>query len=156
MIDTRTIQTNISVRDGETVVIGGLIQTRDDERRTKVPLLGDIPIIGAAFRSNQVSQTKTELLVILTPRVIRSGEAEAREAIRQLTEQEIERLSQPELLREATDGGWPKSRAGDLPAPTRPIKALDRKESAGPDPEPAPQAQPLRSPYALPEEEPGR
>jgi len=152
VIDTRQIQTSISVRDGETVVIGGLIQTRDDERHTKIPFLGDVPILGEAFRSHQVSQTKTELLVILTPRVIRSGEAEAREAIRELTEQEIERLSQPELLREATDGGWPKTRAGDLPAPTRPIRAISGNQPEPAPAAPAPQPQPIRSPYALPEE----
>ena len=70
----RTATTTVTVRDNETVVLGGLITTRDEVREQKVPLIGDIPILGRLF-SNEKTETKhTELLVILTPRVVRTVE----------------------------------------------------------------------------------
>lgn len=68
----RTTNTVVSVRDNETVVLGGLITTRDERSENKVPLAGDIPILGALFRSDSSSRRSTELLVILTPRIIRA------------------------------------------------------------------------------------
>lgn len=116
VIDTRRVQTNVSVRDGETIVIGGLIQTRDDERTTKVPIIGDIPVVGLPFRSNRYQRTKTELLVILTPRVIRSGTAGARDAVRRMTEEEIGRLSNGDRILESmplSDPGAADAADGD-------------------------------------------
>ncbi|MEZ6317879.1 MAG: secretin N-terminal domain-containing protein [Phycisphaerales bacterium] len=70
IITQRRVETTVTIKDGETVVIGGLIQTNDSQTKTKVPLLGDIPLVGGLFRTNEKSQIKTELLVILTPHVI--------------------------------------------------------------------------------------
>ncbi|MFG0327722.1 MAG: secretin N-terminal domain-containing protein [Phycisphaerales bacterium JB037] len=70
IITQRVVDTTVTVRDGQTVVIGGLIQTREEERRSKVPLLGDIPGIGEVFRTKATDNVKTELLVILTPQII--------------------------------------------------------------------------------------
>ncbi|HYE01929.1 MAG TPA: hypothetical protein VD963_01710, partial [Phycisphaerales bacterium] len=98
IIDTREVETNVTVRDGETVVIGGLIQTRDDERNTRVPVLSSIPLLGEAFKSKRYSHVKTELLVILTPRVVRSGSDHGREMLRRITREEIERLSGAEVI----------------------------------------------------------
>ncbi|NJR21272.1 MAG: type II and III secretion system protein [Richelia sp. CSU_2_1] len=87
---------------GETIVIGGLIQTNDEERSTKVPLLGDLPVVGGLFKSYRYNRIKTELLMILTPKVIRSGkESAAQDLLRQLTRDEIERTLYPIL----DDGG---------------------------------------------------
>ena len=66
---TRSAETKVSVRDGQTIVIGGLMQDRYTDVVTKVPLLGDIPILGNLFRRNEKSKEKTELLIFLTPRV---------------------------------------------------------------------------------------
>ena len=55
-------------------MLGGLITTRAEEREQKVPILGDIPLLGLLFRNNRTTNQRTELLVILTPRVIRSVE----------------------------------------------------------------------------------
>jgi type II secretion system protein D len=63
--------TNVTVKDGETVVIGGLITSRAEERETKVPILGDIPGLGLLFRAMAQNNEKRELLIILTPRVVR-------------------------------------------------------------------------------------
>jgi len=67
----RSAQTVVTVKDGETIVIGGLIQTTEDERETKVPIVGDIPYVGNLFRANTSSRRRTELLMVLTVNVIR-------------------------------------------------------------------------------------
>ena len=66
----RTIKTNISVKDQSTIVIGGLIQERTIQGVRKIPLLGDIPLLGWLFRSTDNSKTKTNLLLFLTPYII--------------------------------------------------------------------------------------
>jgi general secretion pathway protein D len=69
-IDKRAAETVVVTKHGETVVIGGLMQTRKQETRRKVPVLGDIPILGFAFRRKEMQDVKTELLIFLTPYVI--------------------------------------------------------------------------------------
>lgn len=70
----RKADTFVAVKDGETVVIGGLITTSDSESESKVPLLGDIPGLGALFRTTTRVKRKTELLIALTPRIVRTVE----------------------------------------------------------------------------------
>lgn len=70
----RKAETFVAVKDGETVVIGGLITTSESESESKVPLLGDLPLIGAAFRTTVRVKRKTELLLALTPRIVRTVE----------------------------------------------------------------------------------
>ncbi|MCP4590345.1 MAG: hypothetical protein GY842_06360, partial [bacterium] len=67
----RSVETTVTVKDGETVVIGGLISTREDEREVKVPILGDLPGIGMFFRSTTSQRKKSELLIVLTVDVVR-------------------------------------------------------------------------------------
>jgi general secretion pathway protein D len=69
-IDRRNVSTQITVADGDMVAIGGIIQESNLYSQARVPLLGKIPIIGAAFGSTSVSRSKTELVILLTPRVI--------------------------------------------------------------------------------------
>jgi type IV pilus assembly protein PilQ len=71
IIRTRTAQTTVVIKDGDTLVIGGLIDDQDSKGVSKVPLLGDIPIIGAFFRSTLASKTRNELLIFVTPRIVR-------------------------------------------------------------------------------------
>jgi Flp pilus assembly secretin CpaC len=66
------VETSVVAQDGETVVIGGMIQQVDQQIENKVPCLGDLPYVGAAFRYRTQVRMKKELLVILTPRVARS------------------------------------------------------------------------------------
>jgi len=70
--NVQSVQTTVLVADGETIVIGGLIQKNDNKTENKIPWLGDLPYVGAAFRYRQQVKKKTELLVILTPHIIRS------------------------------------------------------------------------------------
>jgi len=89
ILDVREANTVVTVADGETVFIGGLMQERTQETVKSVPLLGDIPYLGALFRSNEQVKKKTELVILISPRVVRPGEgariAEAeRERLRKL------------------------------------------------------------------------
>lgn len=69
---TRSVKTNIAVPDGDTAVLGGLMKEDELETITKVPILGDIPVLGWLFKSRNVSREKTNLLVFLTPKIIRN------------------------------------------------------------------------------------
>ena len=70
VIDKRSADTVVVTPSDRTVVIGGLISTESKDRDSKIPLLGDIPLLGYAFKRKQKTDTKTELLIFLTPRVI--------------------------------------------------------------------------------------
>jgi general secretion pathway protein D len=80
-INITQAQTTVSATSNQTVVLGGLISKSKDELHRKVPLLGDIPLLGRLFRFDSVQCMKTELLIIMTPHIVRS-EAEA-DAIKQ-------------------------------------------------------------------------
>jgi len=67
---TRTADTMVRVRDGQTIVIGGLKQEEERRIRTKVPLLGDMPLIGGLFRSSSTTVNTTDLVIFVTPRVL--------------------------------------------------------------------------------------
>ncbi len=72
-IDTRAVETQVLVNDGQTVVLGGIYETERRETLTKVPWLGDIPGVGALFRSRQNLSEKAELLIFVTPRILTEG-----------------------------------------------------------------------------------
>ncbi len=71
---TRSASTQVAVKDGQTIVIGGLIEDQVSETTKKIPLLGDIPIAGALFRRQVKDKSKTELLIFLTPHVAQTPE----------------------------------------------------------------------------------
>jgi type IV pilus assembly protein PilQ len=72
-IDTRAVETQVLVEDGQTVVLGGIYETERRETINKVPFLGDIPAIGVLFRSKQMKNDKSELLIFVTPRILEEG-----------------------------------------------------------------------------------
>ncbi len=72
-IDTRSVETQVLVDNGQTVVLGGIYETEQRELFTKVPYLGDIPGLGRLFRSTRVSTDKTELLIFVTPKILKEG-----------------------------------------------------------------------------------
>ena len=77
-INTKHVKTQVLVENGGTVVIGGIFETSENEQVNKVPLLGDIPYLGALFRNKTRTASKTELLVFLTPKVITDRNAAAK------------------------------------------------------------------------------
>ena len=91
ILTKRTISTTVTVRDGQTIVIGGLIQDMYEIRKNKVPILGDIPLLGLLFQSEFEDSRKIELIIVLTPHIITSPAEYAR--IDELTHREIDRMS---------------------------------------------------------------
>ena len=65
---------NIRIKDGETLVIGGLIQEKETKQVTKLPFFGDLPVIGTFFRNTVTSNEKTELVIVITPRILKDSE----------------------------------------------------------------------------------
>jgi type IV pilus assembly protein PilQ len=72
-IDTREIVTQVLVNDGQTVVLGGILETERRDVTNKVPYLGDIPGLGYLFRKKQKTDNKDELLIFVTPKILREG-----------------------------------------------------------------------------------
>ncbi|HTD34637.1 MAG TPA: secretin N-terminal domain-containing protein, partial [Candidatus Elarobacter sp.] len=72
-ISTRDTQTTVHLQDDETLVIGGLIQENDTRTTTKVPFLGDVPVVGRVFRNENVQGQRNELIIVVTPHVVKPG-----------------------------------------------------------------------------------
>ena len=72
-IDTNKVTTQALVENGGTIVIGGVYQQDNSTGVTKVPLLGDIPLLGYLFRNKVTSDNKTELLIFITPKIIKDA-----------------------------------------------------------------------------------
>jgi len=72
IIDTRTLESNVLIQSGDTLAIGGLIQDEVAKAHNKVPLLGDVPVLGYLFQERLNSRTKRNLLVFVTPTIINS------------------------------------------------------------------------------------
>jgi general secretion pathway protein D len=113
IVDTREAATTLTVQDGHTVVIGGLITTDESSTENKVPFFGDLPVLGPLFKRTSKSQERRELLIILTPTVIRNA-TESDVA----TERQLERLNE---LRSMQEGEARDFRPHDVlyPAPLR-------------------------------------
>lgn len=69
-INVKRVQTQVRVKNGETAVLGGIYEQTQRNDSSKVPLLGDVPLLGALFRNNAKTDTKSEMLIFLTPRII--------------------------------------------------------------------------------------
>lgn len=90
-IDTRTVNTSVDLKEGESLVLAGLLTDEMKKNLQKVPILGDIPILGALFRYSQDELVKKELAFFITPRLVKpipAGEKKALPAERQLTPEE--------------------------------------------------------------------
>jgi len=72
-IDTREITTQVLVNDGQTVVLGGILETERRETEKKVPYLGDVPVLGRLFKTTGRTNNKDELLIFVTPKILREG-----------------------------------------------------------------------------------
>ncbi|MGQ5524730.1 type IV pilus secretin PilQ [Chitinimonas sp. PSY-7] len=70
VIDTSSVETKVLIGNGDTAVIGGIYELEDTDGQSKVPLLGDIPVLGHLFKSNNKRNTKKELLIFITPRIL--------------------------------------------------------------------------------------
>ncbi len=119
----RAIETNVLVDDGTIVVLGGLVQDNVSSTMEKVPLLGDIPLIGHLFRFETRKQTKTNLMVFLRPFVVRDENA-ARSLV-------VDRYDQMRILEESTRQS-PHPVLPELQPPVVPPLGADAKPGASP------------------------
>ncbi len=119
-ISQRRITSTVAVQSGETVALGGLIQERKEHEKSGVPILSDIPILGALFGTTNIIDKRTELLIFITPRVVR----DVREA-RRVTDELRKRMSRAD----------PLSRIAAPPLPTvKPDRARPPETGAKPTP----------------------
>lgn len=70
-LTTRRASTTVELREGQSLAIGGLLQSRVNETINRLPILGELPIIGALFRSSEYQTNKTELMIVVTPRLVK-------------------------------------------------------------------------------------
>lgn len=89
-IDTRKITTQVTVNDGQTVVLGGIYEVTSREDLSKVPLLGDIPWVGNFFKNTSRSNEKVELLIFITPHVISEADLDAINKNEQINSTEVD------------------------------------------------------------------
>jgi len=71
IINTRQLKSRVLINDGQTLIVGGLIRDEIRSSEYKVPLLGDIPLLGALFRYTSKSKTKVNLVIFITPHIVK-------------------------------------------------------------------------------------
>jgi len=125
----RAATTTVTVKDGETIVIGGLITTEERENESKIPILGDIPGLGALFRATVTSKRQTELLIVLTPVVVKN-EREAR-AMSERARDEIDLLPY-NVRRSPLMEGLQVKPEDELLGPTEPVEERQVDERPAP------------------------
>ena len=112
--NTREITTSILADDGEIIVIGGLIEQSNSQASSKVPILGDIPLLGALFRSEGSDTVRTNLMVFIRPTIIRD-----RDEARDVTARSYRYIRAEEMLRTGDENsaidGFISEVLGDLP-----------------------------------------
>jgi len=140
ILNKRSFQTNVIVEDGSFVVISGLIQDQADETQSKVPLLGNLPLIGRLFRYDTRDHTKTQTMVFLRPTIIRDESAAGEIAMNRYDymRTQIAQTRQPSLA------PLPNLSVDDLPAVPTPAhpKPMPARPAA-PDQPPATESLPV-------------
>jgi type II secretion system protein D len=148
IIDSIKAQTTVTVQDGHTIVMGGLITTKDEKTEKKVPVLGDIPLLGCLFKYTTVEKQRTELLIIMTPTVLRSpGDGD------KMTTEQMRRLKMlkemtPEQLHELLNAGDSKAN-GAKSGQEKELQAGKEQPLSAPPATPA-QGTPARPPQDQP------
>ncbi|HEY9106868.1 MAG TPA: pilus assembly protein N-terminal domain-containing protein [Roseateles sp.] len=112
---TRKTNTEFNLRDGETLVLSGLLQRDSSTDIDKIPLLGDIPILGALFRSKRFQNKETELVVFVTPRVVAADSPSNRDRIQQTTERLQARMGPTPYLTDPVQPGVSYEKADKVP-----------------------------------------
>ncbi|MBB4842630.1 pilus assembly protein CpaC [Paucibacter oligotrophus] len=124
---TRKTNTEFNVRAGETIVLSGLIQRDVSNSVEKVPFLGDIPVLGALFRSTRYQNKETELVIFVTPRLVDPASVESGERIERVQQRLQERLGAAPHLSEPLQAGhdFTGSTRAPAPAPAPAVAASD-------------------------------
>jgi general secretion pathway protein D len=118
VLDIRSADTVAVTPDGQTVVIGGLMQTTKTENVTKIPFLGDVPLLGNLFRRTQITDAKTELIIFLTPHIVAAPtelaalsarQRDRSDAVKGLNEEELNKFLDEMPKQKTSPGSDPKS-----------------------------------------------
>jgi len=102
-LSTRRAEANVRARDGETIIIGGLLQRQQERTERRIPILSDLPLIGDLFRSSNKRSTDSELVFFLTPRIIDP------ETAGQIADEAIEELGGPSAVTSPAPVGAPEA-----------------------------------------------
>ncbi|MFC1467236.1 type II secretion system secretin GspD [Verrucomicrobiota bacterium] len=120
IISKREINATVAVQDRSTIVLGGLVRNATSESATKIPLLGDIPLLGWFFSSHKKTKDRQELVVLLTPYVLTNNEEVLRESARRLNASDAKNSEWPR--------GWSESPLrNDEPAKKKDLKNQEQK-----------------------------
>jgi len=148
----RSIESNVVVDDGQIIVLGGLIEDKYTDNTAKIPLLGDIPYLGALFRSESRTKTRTNLMVFLRPVVMRDAETTNRISLERYDQiRGFQKAMQPNSsvlvpinespvippLRRVEEADHPLSAPQSSPGTTRPTLRPGSDSTAPPPPPPA-------------------
>ncbi len=138
---TRSTKTEFNVRDGESMVLAGLLQREVSTSVDKVPLLGDIPVLGALFRSKRFQNRETELVIFVTPTIVTAQSTGNTDRIERTTQRLEERLGPKPYLSEPLQPEAGPERPSLLPVVPEPAasgaalpKAVSKTEAAMPGP----------------------
>jgi general secretion pathway protein D len=129
IIAQRRIASKVNVTSGQTVVLGGLIQNGSTQSEDKVPLLGDIPVLGNLFRSTNNQNQRTELIVFITPRVIRNADD-----ARGISEELRSRMRAAQPSAEASPATPLQRELPTMPPPASPPREAPPPPTAAPRP----------------------
>lgn len=126
-IDNRSADTVVVVESGKTIIIGGLIADQNIETDTKVPILGDIPLLGNAFKRKQKQTTKTELVILMTPTVVQRPRDLARVSARETQKLEMAPKSFKKEQLNRFIGDYGEEETGDPQAESESMKDLRQR-----------------------------
>jgi pilus assembly protein CpaC len=141
-LTTRRTDTEVELRDGQTFAIAGLLNNTANSTMAKIPGIGDIPILGYLFRSRAYQKQQTELVVMITPQIVRRGSMGVSEGLPALVEPYLGAPSKT-LPPPAPYVGSPRYPAAGQPAP--------RGGASAPAPQPQPVARPIQGSATLPQ-----
>jgi len=156
----RSIESNVVVDDGGIIVLGGLIEDRYTENKSKVPLLGDIPYLGALFRSESRTKTRTNLMVFLRPLVMRDADSVQRISLDRyelIRAQQLSSQPVPSVLVPINESPTvpPLTLPLVMPPPVMPVPGIPYPNAPAPaEPAPAAPAE-INPPLAVPPSSPG-
>ncbi len=119
----KTANTTVVVKDAQTIVIGGLMEDRRNESISRIPFIGDIPVLGWLFKSKSKGKTKTNLVILLTPHIVRTDEEV------ELVRRQIHKDYKNMIMEENLDKKYP---TWDEYFGTRYEEAFQKKDSGGP------------------------
>ena len=147
-LSTRRTETEVELQDGQTFAIAGLMSNSVSSTMSKVPGIGDIPVLGYLFRSRAYQKQQTELVVMITPQIVRRGSTGVSSALPSIVEPYLGAPSKP-MPQPAPYTGSPRYPAGgSQPAPSAPRREdAPAAQAAPPQATPAP-AQPVAIPLA--------